>query len=99
MHKKFVHRVGDKNVILKIIKKKRGGCDLFRNDVDGWLYIWYSLLFPQSMYLVLVFVPGAKRCSFTGAVLSRLEESGIVNARLLTVFKLFLLFYQAKHKK
>jgi hypothetical protein len=66
---------------------KRGDCGLFRDGVGGWLYRWYNLLFPQSIYLVLVFVPGAKRYSFTGAVLSRLEASVIVNARFFNCFQ------------
>lgn len=60
---------------------------MFRDGVDGWLYRWYNLLFPQSMYLVLMFVPGAKRYSFTGAVLRRLEASGTVNARFFNCFQ------------
>ena len=63
------------------------GCGLFRAGVDGWLYRWYCLLFPQSIYLVLVFVPGAKRYSFIGALLSRLEASGVVNVPFFNCFQ------------
>jgi len=76
---------------------------LFRDGVDGWQYRWYILLFPQSMYLVLMFVPEAKRYFFIGAVLSRLEASGIVNVRFFKLFSdyffYFKYFYQAKHIK
>jgi len=60
---------------------------LFRDGVDRWPYRWYNLLFPQSIYLVLVFVPSDKIYSFTGEVLSRLEASGIVNARCFKCFQ------------
>lgn len=89
---------------MKIFKKEGGGiCGLFKDGVEGWLYRLYSLLIPQSICLVLVFVPGAKRYSFIGAVLSRLEPSGIVNVPFFKLFSnyfyYFKYFYQAKHIK
>jgi hypothetical protein len=71
---------------MKIVKKW-GCCGLLRDGVDCWLYRWYNLLFSQSLYLVLVFFPGAKRYSFIVAVLSRLEASGIVNVRFFNCFQ------------
>jgi len=100
LHYKYVQ---NRKNILKIVLKKGGGCVLFRDGVARWLYRWNNLLFPQSMYLVLVFVPGAKRYSFTGVVLSRLEASGMVNARFFncfqTIITILTISYQAKYIK
>jgi hypothetical protein len=41
-----------------------------------------TVCYFHNQHMLLVFVPGAKRYSFIGAVLSRLDTSGIVNVPL-----------------